>query len=156
MSDEQHVALPHLFGGPAYARPPRPVAELPRPFDPDELPLEADRSDEDASRVLQLMGSSWAPTILPVIRAKSQRKARAAKAGKAGVAGGAAAGATGSVGAGSAAGSAAAGTAGSVGGGSAGGGSAGPSHGNGISHGGLQGRPLRLRGLGRIFGAGRK
>jgi hypothetical protein len=134
VSDEQHVALPHLYGGPAYSRPPRPVAEIPRPFDPDELPLEAERSDEDAARAAQLIGGSWAPAILPATKVKGPRKPRAAKAGKAGAAGGAAAGAAKSVGAGS----------------------AGPSHGNGSGNGGLQGRPLRLRGLGRIFGAGRK
>jgi len=138
VSDEQHVALPHLYGGPAYSRPSRPVAEIPRPFDPDELPLEAERSDEDAARAAQLIGGSWAPAILPTTRAKGPRKPRTAKAGKAGAAGAAAAGAAKSVGAGS----------------------AGPSHGNGSGNGsgngGLQGRPLRLRGLGRIFGAGRK
>lgn len=43
-----HVAMPHLMGQPAYARPPRPLAtETPRPFDPDDLPLEAFRSDDD-------------------------------------------------------------------------------------------------------------
>jgi hypothetical protein len=134
VSDEQHVALPHLFGGPAYSRPPRPVAEIiPRPFDPDELPIEAARSDEDADRAAQLKGSSWAPTILPAAKAKSPRRTRAAKAGKA-AASGAAAGAASPPGAGS----------------------AGPSHGNGNGHAGLQGRPLRLRGLGRILGAARK
>jgi hypothetical protein len=41
VSDEQHMALPQLYGGPAYSRPPRPVQEIVRPFDPDELPIEA-------------------------------------------------------------------------------------------------------------------
>src|SRR3954451_8136412 len=45
--DEQHVALPKLYGAPAYARPPRPSAETPKPFDPDDLPIEAVRSDEE-------------------------------------------------------------------------------------------------------------
>jgi hypothetical protein len=45
--DEQHVALPKLYGGPAYARPPRPAADAPRPFDPDDLPIEAVRTDEE-------------------------------------------------------------------------------------------------------------
>ena len=39
--DEQHVALPKLYGAPAYARPPGPVATVPRPFDPDDLPIDA-------------------------------------------------------------------------------------------------------------------
>jgi hypothetical protein len=45
--EEQHVALPKLMGQPAYARPPRVVAEAPRPLDPDDLPLEAFRSEAE-------------------------------------------------------------------------------------------------------------
>ena len=45
--DEQHVALPKLYGAPAYARPPRPAVDTPRPFDPDDLPIEAVRTDEE-------------------------------------------------------------------------------------------------------------
>jgi hypothetical protein len=46
--DEQHVALPKLYGGPAYARPPAaPVQTERRPFDPDELPIEAAQTDEE-------------------------------------------------------------------------------------------------------------
>jgi hypothetical protein len=41
-------AMPKLYGAPAYARPPVvPVNPIERPFDPDELPLEAERSDDD-------------------------------------------------------------------------------------------------------------
>jgi hypothetical protein len=47
MSEEQHVALPKLYGAPAYARPPRLVEASGRPFDEDDLPLEVFRSDED-------------------------------------------------------------------------------------------------------------
>jgi hypothetical protein len=48
-SEEQHhVALPKLYGAPAYARPPRPVvSQTPRPFDPDDLPLEAFMTPEE-------------------------------------------------------------------------------------------------------------
>ena len=46
--DEHYIALPKLYGAPAYARPPRPVPEaLPRPLDPDDLPLEAFRAPDD-------------------------------------------------------------------------------------------------------------
>jgi len=46
--DEHYIALPKLYGAPAYARPPRPVPEaLPRPLDPDDLPLEAFRGPDD-------------------------------------------------------------------------------------------------------------
>jgi hypothetical protein len=78
VSDEQHMALPHLYGGPAYSRPPRPTAEIPRPFDPDELPLEAERSDEDAEWAEQLAGNAWAPASAP--KAKGRR--RGAKSAK--------------------------------------------------------------------------
>ena len=45
--EEHHVALPKLMGQPAYARPPRPVNEQFRPFDPDDLPLVAEMTDEE-------------------------------------------------------------------------------------------------------------
>lgn len=45
--DEQHVALPKLYGAPAYARPTPKVEPTPRPVDPDDLPIEAIRTDEE-------------------------------------------------------------------------------------------------------------
>ena len=45
--EEQHVALPKLYGAPAYARPAAMVEPAPRPFDRDELPLEAVMTDEE-------------------------------------------------------------------------------------------------------------
>jgi hypothetical protein len=45
--DEPHVALPMLYGAPAYARPTPPVEVTPRPIDPDDLPIEAFRTDEE-------------------------------------------------------------------------------------------------------------
>jgi hypothetical protein len=45
--DEHYVALPKLYGAPAYARPPRQETETPRPFDPDELPIEAFMTEEE-------------------------------------------------------------------------------------------------------------
>jgi hypothetical protein len=45
--EEHHVALPKLYGAPAYARPSAHRSEAPRPFDPDELPIEAAMTDED-------------------------------------------------------------------------------------------------------------
>lgn len=45
--DERHVALPKLFGAPAYARPAPTVEPAPRPFDRDELPIEAAMTDEE-------------------------------------------------------------------------------------------------------------
>ena len=52
--DEQHVALPKLYGAPAYGRPPRPSAETPRPFDPDDLPIEAVRTEEEQELISSL------------------------------------------------------------------------------------------------------
>ena len=126
MSDEQHLALPHLYGGPAYSRPPRPVEVLPRPFDPDELPLEAERSEEDVAWANQLTGAAWTSASAPATKARGGRGGRPAKAAKppkAAKAGAASPAVDGST-------PAAAPVAGS---------------------GGLEGRPFRLRGLGRIF-----
>ncbi len=58
-SEEQHhVALPKLYGAPAYARPPRPVAQTPRPFDPDDLPLEAFMTPEERALKEAALGRS--------------------------------------------------------------------------------------------------
>jgi hypothetical protein len=46
-SEEQHVALPKLYGGPQYSRPRVEVPARPRPFDPDEMPIDAAQSDEE-------------------------------------------------------------------------------------------------------------
>ncbi len=51
INDEQHIALPKLYGAPAYARPPRPVEVSVRPFDEDDLPLEAFRGTDDLPMV---------------------------------------------------------------------------------------------------------
>ncbi|HTS15616.1 MAG TPA: hypothetical protein VMH24_08100, partial [Candidatus Sulfotelmatobacter sp.] len=51
-----HMAMPRLMGQPAYARPPRPLAvETPRPIDPDDLPIEAFRSEEDQALAARLV-----------------------------------------------------------------------------------------------------
>ncbi len=61
IDEQQHIALPHLYGAPAYARPPT-VAEIaPRPFDPDELPIEADQSDEEREFSTTLSARAYAP-----------------------------------------------------------------------------------------------
>jgi hypothetical protein len=59
--EEQHIALPKLYGAPAYGRPPRPTLEIERPFDPDELPLEAHRTDEEQEFVELLPARAYAP-----------------------------------------------------------------------------------------------
>ena len=40
-------ALPSLYGAPAYSRPPRPVATVERPLDPDDLPLATYQTEEE-------------------------------------------------------------------------------------------------------------
>ena len=59
--DEQHVALPKLYGAPAYARPPRAAADVERPFDPDDLPIEAVRTDEERELISTLPAEAFAP-----------------------------------------------------------------------------------------------
>ncbi|HET7169906.1 MAG TPA: hypothetical protein VFI69_11970 [Candidatus Limnocylindrales bacterium] len=59
--DEQHVALPKLYGAPAYARPPAAVATVPKPFDPDDLPIEAWQTEEDREFAANLPARAWAP-----------------------------------------------------------------------------------------------
>ena len=59
--DEQHVALPKLYGAPAYARPALVVAEGPRPFDPDDLPIEAFQTDGERELAATLPARAWAP-----------------------------------------------------------------------------------------------
>jgi hypothetical protein len=59
-TDEQHIALPQLYGAPAYARPPALVAGE-RPFDPDELPITAFQTAEEREFSLTLPPRAYAP-----------------------------------------------------------------------------------------------
>ncbi len=58
--EDQHVAMPKLQGAPAYARPAGHVSETPRPFDPDELPIEALMTEDDRVIAASLAGSDAA------------------------------------------------------------------------------------------------
>ncbi len=60
-TEEQHVALPKLYGAPAYARPPRQVAETPRPIDPDDLPIAVHQTPEERAIAESLPARSYAP-----------------------------------------------------------------------------------------------
>src|SRR5205085_357908 len=63
--EEQHIALPKLYGAPAYARP-APVADTtPRPFDPDDLPIEAVQTDEEREMAAGLPAHAYAPGGAP-------------------------------------------------------------------------------------------
>ena len=59
--DEQHVALPKLYGAPAYARPARPALVSPRPLDPDDLPIEAVQTPEEREMAASLPAHAYAP-----------------------------------------------------------------------------------------------
>lgn len=54
-NEAPHVALPKLYGAPAYARPPAAVAHTTRPLDPDDLPIEAERSDAERALARELV-----------------------------------------------------------------------------------------------------
>lgn len=59
--DHGHIALPKLYGAPAYARPPvEPVARAERPVDPDDLPLELMQTEEERELASQLSGQPYA------------------------------------------------------------------------------------------------
>jgi hypothetical protein len=55
VSEEYLGAMPKLYNAPAYARPSRAVV-VDRPFDPDDLPLEANRSASDRAFLADVRG----------------------------------------------------------------------------------------------------
>ena len=57
--DERPVALPKLYGAPAYARPPVAVAAVPRPFNPDEFPLAVEQTDEDRASMAYIYARTY-------------------------------------------------------------------------------------------------
>jgi len=59
--EEQHIALPKLYGAPAYARPAPVAAVVPRPFDPDDLPIEAVMTDEEREIAASLPAHAYLP-----------------------------------------------------------------------------------------------
>jgi hypothetical protein len=69
--DEQHVALPRLYGAPAYARPVSAAPGTERPFDPDELPIEAYRHDEERDVSSELPAYAYAAGGVDLARTPS-------------------------------------------------------------------------------------
>ena len=59
--EERHIALPKLYGAPAYARPAPVVAVVARPFDPDDLPIEAVMTDEEREIAANLPAHAYLP-----------------------------------------------------------------------------------------------
>jgi hypothetical protein len=58
-TEEPHVALPKLYGAPAYARPPAVAPPVPRPFDPDQLPLESNQTEEERESATVLRARAY-------------------------------------------------------------------------------------------------
>ncbi|HEY7590887.1 MAG TPA: hypothetical protein VH723_07835 [Candidatus Limnocylindrales bacterium] len=59
--EEHHVAMPRLYGAPPTRRPAPAAKEAPRPFDPDDLPVTADLSDDELSFVDSLPPEAFLP-----------------------------------------------------------------------------------------------
>ncbi len=74
-SEEHHLALPKLYGAPAYARPPRSLEIIERPLDPDDLPLEHHRSDDEHDLVSRMSGSAFAPVLTAPPEGNGHRRA---------------------------------------------------------------------------------
>ncbi len=72
--DEQHVALPKLYGAPAYARPTIEVETAPRPFDPDDLPISAVQTDDERRIAASLPAHAYAPGGAPARAEKHARR----------------------------------------------------------------------------------
>ena len=61
--DERPVALPKLYGAPAYARPPAPVPKSARPFDRDQLPLQVYQTEEERTVAAHLPARAYTTAI---------------------------------------------------------------------------------------------
>jgi hypothetical protein len=61
IADQQHVALPRLYGAPATARPAPVAKEAPRPFNPDEMPIAADLTDDERELIEKLPPEAYMP-----------------------------------------------------------------------------------------------
>jgi hypothetical protein len=69
--EEPHIAMPKLYGAPAYGRPPVPIEATSRPFDPDELPIEADQTLEEREFSSTLPARAYAPGGIDLGRSNS-------------------------------------------------------------------------------------
>ena len=74
----QHVALPKLFGAPAYARPAIAVAHTPRPLDPDDLPIVAEMGPDELALLAALPAPDGrVPAVAPARMAVAVARAPA-------------------------------------------------------------------------------
>ncbi|MEO7663963.1 MAG: hypothetical protein ABIV26_02480, partial [Candidatus Limnocylindrales bacterium] len=68
MDETRHVALPKLYGAPAYVRPAVAVAHTMRPPDPDDLPIVAEMTDDErmlADRLVLVRKNGHVPGATP-------------------------------------------------------------------------------------------
>ena len=61
MIEDQHVALPKLYGAPSYGRPAAAVVTSDRPLDPDDLPIAALQTEEERVLAESLPARPYAP-----------------------------------------------------------------------------------------------
>jgi hypothetical protein len=66
-AEEEHVALPHLFGAPAYARPPSIVTPTALPLDPDDLPLAVEQTPEERAVAERLLAAPYRVATAPAV-----------------------------------------------------------------------------------------
>jgi hypothetical protein len=63
--EEEHLAHPHLYGAPAYARPRPAVEPTPLPLDPDDLPIAAAQTPQERRLAEKLLTRPY-QTVSPV------------------------------------------------------------------------------------------
>jgi hypothetical protein len=56
---DPYFALPMLYGAPAYGRAEKPVPETERPFDPDDLPIVAEQTEDERALIQMLPSGSY-------------------------------------------------------------------------------------------------
>jgi hypothetical protein len=63
VQQDPYFALPSLYGAPAYSRPPRPLVDVERPLDPDDLPISTEQTEEERRLAEALLASRWGPPV---------------------------------------------------------------------------------------------
>jgi hypothetical protein len=58
---QQHVALPRLYGASPTARPAPVAKEAPRPFNPDEMPVVAELTEDERDLIEKLPPEAFRP-----------------------------------------------------------------------------------------------
>jgi hypothetical protein len=58
-AEDEHVALPRLYGASAYARPPSSIIPTALPPDPDDLPLAVEQTPEERAVAERLLATPY-------------------------------------------------------------------------------------------------